>query len=128
MQNDDTTLPPPASTAAAVPPQMAPAPPQMRRSQALRASRPVAINNEALLRLLAEAYAQMMAGSGAAMSDDDVERWLRQLLTLSAQPGSDTVVALHRSLRADHSWLRLSDVYSVLLYLRQKYAAARGLI
>jgi hypothetical protein len=121
---DQDAMPLPDSSGPALPPQTAPAPPQQMR----RPHRPAAINNEALLRLLAGAYAQMMAedGSGAAMSDDEVERWLRQLLALSAQPGSDTVVALHRSLREDHSWLRLSDVYSALLYLRQKYAGPGG--
>jgi hypothetical protein len=101
-----------------------------------RLARPAAINNEALLRLLAEAYGHMMAdavaadapsrdAASAAMSEDDVERWLKQLLALSVHPGSNTVAALHRSLRDDHSWLRLSDVYSALLYLRQKYGGVQ---
>jgi hypothetical protein len=95
-----------------------------------RPARPAAIN-EALLRLLAEAYGRMVEAGGAAeasgataaaaMTDEEIESWLRRLLELSAQPGSNTVAALHSSMRSAHYWLRLSDVYSALLYLRQKY-------
>jgi hypothetical protein len=103
----------------------------LTRADTARLARPAAINNEALLRLLAEAYGRMMASNAggsspaAAMSDEEIEQWLKQLLALSVQAGSNTVVALHHSLRDDHSWLRLSDVYSALLYLRHKYGGVQ---
>ncbi len=87
--------------------------------------RPTGIDNEQLLRMLGEAYGQMMQESDKEtsqdMTDAEVEAWLQQLLQLyDSQQGSGTVSALHGSLKEQHSWLRLGDVYSALLYLKSK--------
>jgi hypothetical protein len=94
--------------------------------------RPQNIGQDDLLRLLAEAFSAMMLRSigqegddGACqgrLSDAEVEVWLRQLLTLSrGEQGSSTVLELHAALVAQHSWLKLGDVYSALVALRARY-------
>jgi hypothetical protein len=51
-----------------------------------------------------------------------VEVWLRHLLALSrSEQGSSTVLELHAALVLQHSWLKLSDVYSALAALRERY-------
>jgi hypothetical protein len=60
--------------------------------------------------------------SQAGLSDAEVEVWLKQLLALSrSEQGNSTVLELHAALVAQHSWLRLSDVYSALVALRERY-------
>lgn len=93
--------------------------------------RPTGMNDDELLRMLGEAFGQMMlqsdgSGAGRVMTDAEVEAWLQQLLQLyDSQQGSGTVSALHGSLKQKHSWLRLGDVYSALLYLKDR-SAVRG--
>jgi hypothetical protein len=96
--------------------------------------RPAGIDQDALLRLLAEAYGQFMLCGGAAglggpagsASDEQLEEWLRQLLELSRRERGSTVLALYKALRAQHAWLRLGDVYSALVALRERRGRAQG--
>jgi hypothetical protein len=104
-----------------------PAPPETHQAScsAPMQSRPPRVDQDALLRLLAEAYGQMMlARSGrhaAAPSEEEHAGWLRQLRELALSGDGDTVLALFRALRAQHSWARLSDVYSALVRLRESH-------
>jgi hypothetical protein len=90
---------------------------------------PRALRQDDLLRLLAEAFSAMMLRSSGQessgegrLSDAEVEVWLRQLLTLSrSEQGSSTVLELHGALRERHAWLKLGDVYSALVALRDRY-------
>ncbi len=79
---------------------------------------PELMGEDALLQLMTEAYGEMVMHSGRLDSvQPNVERrdWLRQLRKLA---NGDTVLALFRALRAKHSWVKLIDVYSELVRLR----------
>jgi hypothetical protein len=79
-----------------------------------------------MLRLLAEAYGQMMLRSagrhGGVQSEEELEGWLQQLRELALGGDGDTVLALFSALKAQHSWVRLGDVYSALVYLRDGHS------
>ncbi len=81
---------------------------------------------DTLLRLLAEAYGQMMLArsgrQGGALTEEELEGWLRQLRELALSGDGDTVLALFSALRAQHSWARLRDVYSALVRLRESHS------
>ncbi len=86
--------------------------------------RPAGIDDDALLRLLAEAYGYTLMSSSArrgaqALEAADHDEWLRRLRQLAMSATSDTVLALYNALRARHDWARLSDVYSALVRLRE---------
>jgi hypothetical protein len=101
--------------------------PAMTGADSMPALRPIGIDHEQLLRMLGEAFGHMMLRSrndgsaDRAMTDEEVEAWLQQLLRLyDSQQGSATVSALYGSLKQQHGWLRLGDVYSALLYLKSR--------
>ncbi len=131
---DYTPAPAPAAPAEPAPAKPTPKPVLTRSETSRPVRRPTGINNDALLRMLGEAFGEMMqgaddgSGGSRAMTDEEVELWLQQLLQLydTQQAGSgSTVSALHGSLKKKHSWLRLGDVYSALLYLKGR-SAVRG--
>ncbi len=99
-------------------------------SRPARPPRPADVDQDELLRLLAEAYGQMMLARGGeqgdAQSEANPEGWLRQLRELALSGDGDTVLALFGALRAQHSWARLRDVYSALVRLREGAAAKRS--
>ena len=103
--------------------------PQLSHSSG-RLPRPPGMNQDALLRLLAEAYGQMMlqrsGRHGGVQSEEELEGWLRQLRELALSGDGDTVLALFSALRAQHSWARLRDVYSALVRLRESHHLADG--
>jgi hypothetical protein len=83
--------------------------------------RPPGMDQDRLLRLLAEAYGQMMFARGGPRgqhSEEELDDWLRQLREVALRGDGDTVLALFSALRAQHPWVRLSDVYSALVQLR----------
>jgi hypothetical protein len=90
---------------------------------------PAGMDNDSLLRLLAEAFGKMRGwdASQGDISEQQLEQWLQQLLQLvnqsesEVQPGSGTVPALHGILKQQHEWLRLGQVYNALVYLREKH-------
>lgn len=51
--------------------------------------------------------------------------WSEQLLAMTQQ-SSDTVLALHSTLRAEHGWVKMGDVYNALVYLRDKHSRKLG--
>jgi Fe2+ or Zn2+ uptake regulation protein len=60
------------------------------------------------------------------MSEADLQGWLKQLLDLAvAGDNSGTVTSLYAGLKEQHPRLRLADVYSALMYLREN---CRGLL
>jgi hypothetical protein len=86
--------------------------------------RPPGVDQDGMLRLLAEAYGQMMLGHGARRggdSEEELDEWLRRLRELALSGDGDTVLALFNALRAQHSWARLGDVYSALVRLREMH-------
>jgi hypothetical protein len=98
--------------------------------------RPPGMDQDALLRLLAEAYGQMMLGRSGKRSgqeggvqeasctpeeEEELDGWLRQLRELAQSGDSDTVLALYSALKARHAWARLGDVYSALVHLRERH-------
>jgi urease accessory protein UreF len=84
------------------------------------------MDQDGLLRLLAEAYGQMMLARsgrrGEVLSEEELGGWLRQLRELALSGDGDTVLALFSALRAQHSWARLRDVYSALVQLRGSHS------
>jgi hypothetical protein len=103
------------------------------RDSTLRPLRPAGMGQEALLRLLAQAYGEMLMGQGGRLqqgqqlggSKQELEVWLRQLRELALNGDSDTVLALYSAMKERHAWVRLRDVYSALVHLRD--GAALGL-
>jgi hypothetical protein len=82
---------------------------------------PELMGEDALLQLMTEAYGEMVMDSGRLDSVQRTEErrdWLRQLRKLANSDDGDTVLALFRALRAKHSWVKLIDVYSELVRLR----------
>ena len=77
-----------------------------------------------MLRLLAEAYGQMVLSpsdnAAVELTDAQLEVWLMQLLGLMQHGQRDTVLALHDALKRQHAWMKLGDVYSALVYLRDE--------
>jgi hypothetical protein len=90
-----------------------------------RPPRPAGANHDSLLRLLAEAYGQMMLSKsgrqGGTMQEEELEGWLRQLRALAVSGDGDTVLALYQTMKAQHSWVRMRDVYSALVSLRESH-------
>jgi hypothetical protein len=91
-----------------------------------RPPRPPGVDRNSLLRLLAEAYGQMMLSKsgrqGGTMQEEELEGWLRQLRALAVSGDGDTVLALYKALEAQHSWVRMRDVYSALVSLRESHS------
>jgi hypothetical protein len=92
------------------------------------------MDNDSLLRLLAEAFGKMRGwdGSEGDATEAQLEQWLQQLLQLVTQTESEmgansgTVLALHSTLKQQHQWLRLGQVYNALVYLRENYKSLEG--
>lgn len=94
--------------------------------------RPASGHDEAMLRLLAEAFRGMMlkaahADAPAGMTPEQLDAWLHRLWDFcnssDRDRGAATVTALHAAVRQEYSWVRLGDIYSALVYLRDKYAS-----
>ncbi len=85
------------------------------------AVRPPGVDREALLMLLAEAYGQLMGRQGQQGSpQEELERWLQQLRELVQSGDSATVLVLYNALKAQHGWVRMRDVFSALVHLRER--------
>ncbi len=88
--------------------------------------RPAGLDQDALLRLLAETYGRMMLSSSGRgegpVQEEQLDGWLQQLRDLVLSGDSDTVLALYTALKAQHSWAQLGDVYSALVGLRDRYS------
>jgi hypothetical protein len=86
--------------------------------------RPTRLTQDHMLRLLAEAYGKMVLSpadhANVELTDAQLEVWLKQLLRLTRRK-SDTVLALYGALKKQHPWMKLGDVYSALVYLRDKF-------
>jgi hypothetical protein len=91
-----------------------------------RPPRPPGVDHNSLLRLLAEAYGQMVLSKsgrqGGTMQEEELEGWLRQLRALAVSGDGDTVHALYQAIKAQHSWVRMRDVYSALVSLRESHS------
>ena len=89
-----------------------------------RQLRPPNLTQGQMLRLLAEAYGQMVLSpadnAAVELTDAQLEVWLAQLLGLMQHGKRDTVLALHDALKRQHAWVKLGDVYSALVYLRDE--------
>ncbi len=85
---------------------------------------PTRLTQDHMLRLLAEAYGKMVLSpadhANVELTDAQLEVWLKQLLGLTRRK-SDTVLALYGALKKQHPWMKLGDVYSALVYLRDKF-------
>ena len=117
LKSDEAGQQPPASSAGARASAVAGGAAQAKR-------RPAGIDDDALLRLLAEAYGYTLMSSSGRTGAQGLEaanqdEWLRRLQQLAMSATSDTVLALYSALRARHDWARLSDVYSALVRLRE---------
>ncbi len=86
--------------------------------------RPTRLTQDHMLRLLAEAYGKMVLSpadhANVELTDAQLEVWLKQLVRLTRRK-SDTVLALYGALKKQHPWMKLGDVYSALVYLRDKF-------
>ncbi len=106
-------------------------PPETQHSGPLlaRQLRPPRLTQDQMLRLMAEAYGQMVLSpadhAAVELTDAQLEVWLRQLLRLTRSK-RDTVLALHGALKRQHPWMKLGDVYSALVYLRDELLRRGG--
>ncbi len=82
------------------------APPQPD-GRSIDASRPTGVGEDAQLRLMAEAYEQLMISRSGrragVLTEEELGVWLRQLRELAFSGDGDTVLALFSALRAQHS-------------------------
>ena len=58
------------------------------------------------------------SGSGGPLGEEQLSQWLRQLQRLSSSGDGDTVHVLYKHLQRSQPWIRLGDVYSALVSLR----------
>jgi hypothetical protein len=101
-----------------------------RQASTLKRSkrRPAKLDNDAVLRLLGEAYRQLIGGgpsTAGELSDEQMDQWMQQLLEWTSSGKGDTVVMLYEQIQQQQSWIKLGDVYNALVYLREKYGGKR---
>jgi hypothetical protein len=87
-----------------------------------RPQRTQCIKEEELLLLMARAYMEL-AGLGEQQLPPEavrVEVWMQHLLDMVNSGDGDSVLVLFGYMQRDHPGIRLADVYSALVYLREK--------
>jgi hypothetical protein len=87
-----------------------------------RPQRTRCIKEEELLLLMAQAYMEL-AGLGERQlppSGECMELWMQHLLDMVNSGDGDSVLVLFGHMQRDHPGIRLADVYSALVYLREK--------
>ncbi len=89
-----------------------------------RPQRTRCIKEEELLLLMARAYMEL-AGLGERQLPPEVEHmhmgvWMEHLLDMVNSGDGDSVLVLFGHMQRDHPGIRLADVYSALVHLREK--------
>ncbi len=87
-----------------------------------RPQRPVDIKQEELLLLMARAYMEL-AGLGEQQlppKEEHMGVWMEHLLGVVNSGDADSVLMLFGHMQRDHPSIRLADIYSALVHLREK--------